>query len=114
MNNPNLPNESLENEFPYYFQMILDVFQQDFPHLTDNQRREIWTSIRIRQKIDYSFQRLEEDTTEPDLADEILTLTQSQRNLVHTIHQQYNHWRRILYPMGGGSMGKKRYYPFLH
>nr|WPF46836.1 MAG: hypothetical protein [Lake Baikal virophage 14] len=113
-NNPNLPGEPLENEFPYYFQDVLDVFQQQFPNMTDNQRREKWTSFRIRQKIDYSFELLETETTEGDLGGEILVLTPAQRNLVKNIHQQYNHWRRHLYPRGGGSLEKKRYYPFLH
>lgn len=115
-NNPNLPNEPLEAEFPYYFEILLDVFQNEFPQLNETQKRQKWRSFRIKQKVDYSFKRLEKDTTEPDeMTDEILTLTQAQRNLVKNVHQQYNHWRKILFPnnMTGGLIQRKQYYPFL-
>jgi hypothetical protein len=115
-NNPNLPNEPLEAEFPYYFEILLDVFQNEFPQLTESERLQKWRDFRIQQKADYSFNRLEHDTTEPDeLTDELLVLTTNQRNLVKTIHQLYNHWKKILYPnnLAGGLIRQKQYYPFL-
>ena len=115
------PGDVIENEFPYYFEMVLDDLQ-DFPQLsTNSERQRKWVSRKIKNRMEFSFKRLEADMTDPEDANDpenLLVLTPQQRNLVNSAHQQYNHWRKILYPPGfregSGSLVKKRYYPFLH